>query len=136
MSRRVSRVHKYKIEDITNEILDKISQKVEELVGYKPFSWQLDAILPILCGEDVWIDVGTGCGKSLCFLLSTMVHSEDIALVVSPLSALMLDQVRLLRKRTFDSEDNQVSLPDEVFASASSGCMQGYNQREGHEEAL
>jgi len=59
----------------------------------KPFQWQLEIAAAVLCGEDVIIDVGTGSGKTLCFALPLLLHETDIVLVVSPLTALMIDQV-------------------------------------------
>jgi superfamily II DNA helicase RecQ len=46
-----------------------------------------------LCGEDVIVDVGTGCRKSLSFSIPLILHETDVALRVSPLTALMIDQV-------------------------------------------
>ncbi|KAJ7198190.1 P-loop containing nucleoside triphosphate hydrolase protein [Mycena pura] len=43
-------------------------------------------------GHDIILDVGTGSGKSMCYDLPVMPHKEDIVLVVSPLTALMLEQ--------------------------------------------
>ncbi|KAJ6604921.1 P-loop containing nucleoside triphosphate hydrolase protein [Mycena sp. CBHHK59/15] len=44
--------------------------------------------------SDVIIDVGTGCGKTLCFTLPLLLEATDIAMIVSPLSALMIDQAQ------------------------------------------
>jgi superfamily II DNA helicase RecQ len=57
-------------------------------------SGQLDAAIELLRGEDVILDVGTGNGKSLTFLLPLLLDNNDINLIVSPLTALMIDQVR------------------------------------------
>ncbi|KDQ57975.1 hypothetical protein JAAARDRAFT_112037, partial [Jaapia argillacea MUCL 33604] len=57
-----------------------------------PFTWQVEAAAAVLRGEDVIVDVGTGCGKTLCFTLPLLLHKQDTSLVVSPLSALMIDQ--------------------------------------------
>lgn len=70
-----------------------LASKSLEILGQKPFRWQLDAAKGILCGKDVIVDVGTGTGKSLCFLLPLLLNETDLALSVSPLSALMLNQV-------------------------------------------
>lgn len=64
-----------------------------EILGKKPFNWQLDAAEAVLCGQDVVLDVGTGSGKTLCFSLPLLLHKTDMALTISPLTALMLDQV-------------------------------------------
>ena len=89
----MSKVHKYKKEELDEDIEDALIVKTKLLTGLSPFSWQLDCMKPIMCGKDVCIDVGTGCGKSLYFILPLLLHNRDLALVVSPLSALMIDQV-------------------------------------------
>ncbi|KAJ7054577.1 hypothetical protein C8F01DRAFT_934789, partial [Mycena amicta] len=66
----------------------------EQVLGKSPFKWQLDAAVAILCGENLILDVGTGCGKSLCFVLPLLLDENDIGISVMPLTALMLDQVR------------------------------------------
>lgn len=83
-------VRKYKPEEID---LEQLSRCAEEVLNKKPFLWQLEVAVAILCGEDVIVDVGTGCGKTLCFILPLFLATEDIVVVVSPLSALMIDQV-------------------------------------------
>jgi len=41
----------------------------------------------------VVLDVGTGSGKTLCFSLPLLLNEKDISITVSPLTALMIDQV-------------------------------------------
>lgn len=56
---------------------------------------QLDAINAAASGRDVWYQSATGSGKSLLFQLLAVVQG-GVTLVVSPLLALMEDQVRAL----------------------------------------
>jgi ATP-dependent helicase YprA (DUF1998 family) len=72
--------------------LDLLAKKAVEVLSAKPFQFQLEAAAAILCGEDLIIDVGTGAGKTLCFTLPLLLNTEDISMIVSPLSALMIDQ--------------------------------------------
>jgi ATP-dependent helicase YprA (DUF1998 family) len=87
-----------KVKQYTAEELDLalLSDKCFEKLGKRPFRWQLECALAILCGKDVVLDVGTGSGKTLCFSLPLVLSDKDIALSVSPLTALMVDQVNQL----------------------------------------
>ena len=73
--------------------LEMISEKSYQTLGVRPFRWQLEAAAAILSGRDVVLDVGTGSGKTLCFSLPLLLNEKDISITVSPLTALMIDQV-------------------------------------------
>lgn len=47
----------------------------------------------VMQGRDVVLDIGTGSGKSLRIDFPVLSNAEDIVLVVSPLSALIIEQV-------------------------------------------
>ncbi|KAF9493220.1 hypothetical protein BDN71DRAFT_1508800 [Pleurotus eryngii] len=83
-----------KVTVYTSDTLDRgfLIEHTEEILGKKPFNWQIDAAAAILCGEDVVLDVGTGCGKSLCFSIPLVLNNTDVALRVTPLTALIIDQ--------------------------------------------
>ena len=57
---------------------------------------QLDAIQSLLSGRDTFVIMPTGGGKSLCYQLPALI-SEGVAIIVSPLIALMKNQVDLVR---------------------------------------
>ena len=59
---------------------------------------QEEIIREALEGRDVLAILPTGGGKSICFQVPAMMK-EGICIVVSPLIALMKDQVENLRKR-------------------------------------
>jgi ATP-dependent DNA helicase RecQ len=59
---------------------------------------QDDVIAAILAGEDAVVVMPTGGGKSLCYQLPALMRSGP-TLVVSPLIALMKDQVDALAER-------------------------------------
>lgn len=65
------------------------------LKDYRP--GQREAVQAILSGRDVLCILPTGAGKSLCWQLPAVVH-DGLTLVVSPLIALMHDQVRHLKE--------------------------------------
>ncbi|MEM8752978.1 MAG: DEAD/DEAH box helicase, partial [Pseudomonadota bacterium] len=56
---------------------------------------QAEIIEAVLAGEDTLAVMPTGGGKSLCYQLPALMR-EGLTLVVSPLIALMRDQVRAL----------------------------------------
>jgi len=68
-----------------------------EQFGFNKFKDEQEAIIrSILNGKDTFVIMPTGGGKSLCYQLPALV-SEGIAIIVSPLIALMKNQVDLLR---------------------------------------
>jgi ATP-dependent DNA helicase RecQ len=72
---------------------------LEKYWGYKQFRpLQRDIITSALEGRDTLAILPTGGGKSVCFQIPALMK-EGLCLVVSPLIALMKDQVENLRKR-------------------------------------
>ena len=84
-----SKVKQYHEHEVDFSVL---SDRAFEIFGKRPFKWQLEADQAVLCGRDVVLDIGTGSGKTLCFTLPLLLNDSDIALTVSPLTALMIDQ--------------------------------------------
>ena len=67
--------------------------------GYERFRpMQAEIIAEALAGRDVLAILPTGGGKSVCFQVPTLMR-EGLCIVVSPLIALMKDQVQNLRDR-------------------------------------
>ena len=72
-------------------------QVLHEVFGFPSFRGQQEAIVHDVCaGRDVLAIMPTGAGKSLCYQVPALVR-PGCALVISPLIALMADQVRALR---------------------------------------
>jgi ATP-dependent helicase YprA (DUF1998 family) len=84
-----SKVKQYQDHEVDFSLL---SDRAFEVFGKRPFRWQLEAAQAILCGWDVVLDIGTGSGKTLCFTLPLLLNNRDIAMTISPLTALMIDQ--------------------------------------------
>ena len=71
---------------------------LEEVFGYKQFRLHQSGIIEtLLAGGDVLALMPTGGGKSLCYQIPALVRAGT-GLVVSPLIALMQDQVDALRE--------------------------------------
>jgi len=78
----------------------ELLQPLQEIFGFDRFRpLQEEAIREALTGRDVLMVMPTGAGKSLCFQLPAALE-EGVTLVVSPLIALMRDQVIALVQRT------------------------------------
>ncbi|RXK36199.1 hypothetical protein M231_06543 [Tremella mesenterica] len=73
---------------------------LQEYWGYDSFRGpQLDICLHVMGGCDVLVVAPTGLGKSICFQVPAIAMEHGVTLVVSPLIALMEDQLQGLRKR-------------------------------------
>ncbi len=82
---------------------EKIYTILKETFGAEEFrSSQEDIILRTLQGEHSLVLMPTGMGKSLCYQLPAMVFN-GLTIVISPLIALMKDQVDQLKKLGIDA---------------------------------
>lgn len=73
--------------------------QLDKAYGYGSFRpGQLEAVNTILNGRDLVAVMPTGSGKSVCYQLPAM-RAGHLTLVVSPLRALMRDQVQALQAR-------------------------------------
>jgi len=72
---------------------DELRAKLKEIFGYGNFRGNQETVIRnILSGRNTFVIMPTGAGKSLCYQLPAMIK-EGLAIVISPLIALMKNQV-------------------------------------------
>ncbi|MEO0677148.1 MAG: DNA helicase RecQ [Pseudomonadota bacterium] len=75
-----------------------MEETLRDVFGFDAFRpGQEDIVRAVAAGEDVLAIMPTGGGKSLCFQLPALMR-EGVTVVISPLIALMRDQVRALQE--------------------------------------
>jgi len=79
-------------------MINRAEQILKHTFGYADFRGsQKDVIETVLAGQDALVLMPTGGGKSLCYQIPGIVRN-GMAIVVSPLIALMQDQVSALKQ--------------------------------------
>ena len=85
---------------------------------------QAEIIQSVLDGHDTLALMPTGGGKSLCFQVPTLAM-EGLCLVITPLIALMKDQVENLRRRDIRAAAIYTGMSYEQQKAALDNCMWG-----------
>ena len=98
-----------------------LKNALKQYWGYDAFRPKQEEIVrKILDGRDVCVIMPTGGGKSLCYQLPAVLHPAQTAIVVSPLIALMQDQVAQLA---------QMGIPATLLNSSQSWNEQRETER-------
>ena len=97
--------------------------ELERVFGYTAFRpHQEDAVRAALAGRDCLVVMPTGAGKSLTFQLPAAI-SPGVTLVISPLIALMRDQIIALHERTSFAEEGAFYLNSSQTLDEQRGIM-------------
>ncbi|MDM7457589.1 MAG: DNA helicase RecQ [Tepidimonas sp.] len=100
-----------------------------EVFGYTAFrGQQADIIAHVAAGGDALVLMPTGGGKSLCYQIPAIVRQRagmGVTLVVSPLIALMHDQVGALREAGVEAAYLNSSLAPEAAEAVEQQLMRG-----------
>jgi ATP-dependent DNA helicase RecQ len=99
---------KVKSKSTSGEKAPVVTQNLPELLqkefGFDNFKGNQEQIINnLLAGRDTFVIMPTGGGKSLCYQLPAII-SDGVAIIVSPLIALMKNQVDLVR--SYSSRDD------------------------------
>lgn len=103
-------------------------QLLHDVFGYSSFRGEQEAIVAhVSAGGDALVLMPTGGGKSLCYQLPALLR-EGVAVVVSPLIALMQDQVDALKqlgvRAAFLNSSQEADEAREVTAQLMRGHLQ------------
>ncbi len=103
----------------------KIYKVLERFWGYKEFRpVQRDIIRDVMSRRDTLVLMPTGGGKSLTYQVPAMA-SEGLCIVITPLIALMKDQVDALRRRGINAVAIHAGLTARQIDIALDNCVYG-----------
>ncbi|MBS4098793.1 MAG: DNA helicase RecQ [Sulfuricella sp.] len=98
---------------------------LNDIFGYPAFRGQQQAIIEHLeAGGDGLVLMPTGGGKSLCYQIPSLLR-RGVGIVVSPLIALMHDQVMALREAGVNAACLNSSLSSDEAAEVERGLLKG-----------
>jgi ATP-dependent DNA helicase RecQ len=107
--------------------MDRAATLLHSVFGFPDFRpGQAEIVQAVLDGKNTLAIMPTGGGKSLCFQLPALCR-EGVTVVISPLIALMRDQVRALRAAGVEAgaltSGNTEEETEEVFAAIDEGRL-------------
>ncbi|RSK24020.1 DNA helicase RecQ [Hymenobacter metallilatus] len=106
--------------------LESARKVLKQYYGYDSFRpMQEDIIRNVLSGQDTVVLMPTGGGKSVCFQVPAVVQ-EGVCVVVSPLIALMKDQVEALKANGISAAYINSSVGQSEQNNIAADCLNGY----------
>lgn len=106
-------------------MIERAQQILAEVFGFESFRPPQDAVVEaLLAGQDSLVIMPTGGGKSLCYQLPSLVR-EGTGVVISPLIALMQDQVSALSQLGIRAGCLNSSLPLEQLQATEAQLVNG-----------
>lgn len=98
---------------------------LQDVFGYNSFRGEQQAIVEhMVAGGDALVLMPTGGGKSLCYQLPALLR-QGVGIVVSPLIALMQDQVDALQQLGVKAAFLNSSLNAEQFSEVTAALLRG-----------
>ncbi|WP_043114666.1 DNA helicase RecQ [Solimonas soli] len=111
--------------DLARDVADPLGAALKRWFGFDHFRPGQEAVVrDALAGRDLLAIMPTGGGKSLCFQLPALLK-PGVMLVVSPLIALMQDQVRLLSEMGIAATFLNSTLGGADAANRMAGLLRG-----------
>lgn len=110
---------------VVAEEKDELKAKLKEIFGYGNFRGNQEIVIKnILGGRNTFVIMPTGAGKSLCYQLPAMVK-DGLAIVISPLIALMKNQVDQLNAYGINARFLNSTLSKGEITRLKKDCVSG-----------
>jgi ATP-dependent DNA helicase RecQ len=104
---------------------DILKEKLKEVFGFSQFRGNQEAIIRnILEGHNTFVIMPTGAGKSLCYQLPSLV-TDGLAVVISPLIALMKNQVDQMNAFGVNAQFLNSTLTKTEIKRVKKACLNG-----------
>jgi ATP-dependent DNA helicase RecQ len=104
---------------------DALKERLKEIFGYSQFRGNQETIIRnLLDGKNTFVIMPTGAGKSLCYQLPAMI-TDGLAIVISPLIALMKNQVDQMNAYGVNARFMNSTLSKGEITRLKKDCMNG-----------
>ncbi|HPN71286.1 MAG TPA: DNA helicase RecQ [Saprospiraceae bacterium] len=115
----------YKDDTMLVDEKDALKERLKEVFGYSQFRGGQEVIIRnLLSGRNTFVIMPTGAGKSLCYQLPAMMR-DGLAIVISPLIALMKNQVDQMNAYGVNARFLNSTLSKGEITRLKKDCMNG-----------